>query len=122
MIQTTHVLPMFYYVIEVGDREFTLVIMPDGMCQWDDHTGRRRIRHPRDQHLELRAFAGERRAFDQLENELLEFTISATVPQRVLLKAAEMAKKEKMEEARTGKFQAPTGGNGKGLRGNGSAS
>ncbi len=28
---------MFYYVIEIEDREFPVVILPDGMSQWDDH-------------------------------------------------------------------------------------
>ena len=108
-IQSVPNLPIFYYVIEIGDREFPLVIMPEGMSQWDDHTGRRRIRHPDHQHLELRAFAGDHHAFCQLENELLEFTVSAAVSQEILLKAVEMAQEEKMEETRTGKFQEPVG-------------
>ena len=101
--------PLFHYVIEIEHREFPLVILPDRTSQWDDHTGRHRIRHPHDRHLELRAFAGERHAFYQLKNELVEFTISAAVPERIFLKAKEMAQKEKMEEAMTGKFQEPVG-------------
>lgn len=108
MTHTTHVLPTYYYIIEVGDREFPLVIMPDGMSQWDDHTGRRKIRHPRDQYLELRAFAGERRASDQLENELLEFTISAPMPEKIVMKAMEMAQNEREGEATAEEFHAVT--------------
>jgi hypothetical protein len=108
MTQTTHVLPMFYYVIEVGDREFPLVIMPDGMSQWDDHTGRRRVRHPQDQYLELRAFTGEPRALNQLENELLEFTISVPMPEKILAKAMIMAEKEREGEATADEFHGVT--------------
>jgi hypothetical protein len=79
------------------------------MSQWDDRTARRKLRLPHHRHLEFQAFAGDRHAFYQLQNELLEFTISAAVPQKIVLKAVEMAQKEKMEEARTGKFQVPIG-------------
>jgi len=108
MTQTTHVLPMFYYVIEIGDREFALIIMTDGMSQWDDHTGRRRVRHPRDQHLELRAFTGETCALNQLENELLEFTISVPMPEKILARAVIMAEKEREEEATADEFHGVT--------------
>lgn len=102
-------IPILHYVIEIEDREFLLVILSDGTSQWDDHTGRRRIRHPRDQHLELRSFTGERRAFDQLESELLEFTISAPIPEKIVTKAMEMAQKEQDGETKTRRFQRVIG-------------
>jgi hypothetical protein len=99
--------PILYYVIEIGGREFPLVIMADGMSQWDDHTGRRSIRHPHHQHLELRAFTGDRHALCQLQNELLEFTLSAAVPQRIFAKAVEMAQKQR-DKAVTSDLQGIT--------------
>jgi len=83
--------PLFYYLIQIGDREFPLVIMRDGTSQWDDHTGRRRLRHSGDQYLELAAFAGDSQAFQQLSNECLEFTISVPVPEMIFAKAAQMS-------------------------------
>jgi succinate dehydrogenase flavin-adding protein (antitoxin of CptAB toxin-antitoxin module) len=97
---------VFHYVIEIEDREFLLVIMPDGMSHWDDHTQRRTIRHPSHQHLELRAFAGDEKAFRLLKKETSEFTISVAVPEKVFLKAVQMAEKQKREEAATGNPQA----------------
>ena len=108
MTKQTEKTPLFYYVIEIGDGEFPLVILPDGMSQWDDHTGRHRVRHPRDQHLELQAFTGDRRALSQLENELLEFTISAPMPEKILAKAMVMAQKEREGEATADEFCAVT--------------
>lgn len=85
--------PLFHYVIQIGDREFPLVIMADGMSQWDDHTGRCKLRHPWDQYLELAAFAGDRQASQQLHNECLEFTISVPVTEPIFTKAAQMSQK-----------------------------
>jgi len=85
--------PLFHYVIQIGDREFLLIIMPDGMSHWDDHTGRHRLRHPRDQYLELAAFAGDYQASQQLHNECIEFTISVPVSEPIFAKAAQMSQK-----------------------------
>lgn len=101
MIQSARNLPILYYVIEIAGREFPLVIRPDGISQWDDHTGRRRIRHPDHQYLELRAFSGDRRALAQLQNELLEFSISVEVPRELFLKAVKMAQREQGVGMRT---------------------
>jgi hypothetical protein len=108
MIPSTYHQPMFYYVIEIEDREFPVVILPDGMSQWDDHTGRRRIRHPRNRYLEFRAFTGDQCAFNQLENELLEFTVSAPMPEKILAKAMVMAQNEREEEATADEINAVT--------------
>jgi hypothetical protein len=81
-------------VLETQGREFLLVILSDGTSQWDDHTGRRTLRHPRDQYLELWAFAGDAQAFRRLQNECLEFTISAPVPDQIVAKAVEMARQD----------------------------
>jgi len=86
--------PVLYYALEVEGREFLIVILSDGTSQWDDHTGRRRLRHPRDQYLELWAFGGDGDAFQRLRNECLEFTISVPISDAILAKAAEMAKRE----------------------------
>jgi len=83
--------PLLHYVLEIQGREFLLVILSDGTSQWDDHTGRRTLWHPRDRYLELWAFAGNALAFRHLENECLEFTISAPVPDQIVTKAAAMA-------------------------------
>jgi len=77
-------------VIEIADREFPLVVMRDGMSRWDDHTERRKIRQPCHQNLELQAFAGNQQALHQIENELLEFTLSVAVPWKVFLKVLEI--------------------------------
>ena len=89
-----HGAPLLHYVLEIQGREFLLVILSDGTSQWDDHTGRRTLRHPRDKYLELWAFAGDANAFRRLQNECLEFTISAPVPDQIVAKAAEMARQE----------------------------
>ena len=90
--------PMFYYVIEVQRREFPLVIMPDGMSHWDDHTERRALRRSEDQLLEVYALAGDRKAIRQLGNELLEFTISIRIPDNIRDKARKMARLERLDE------------------------
>lgn len=94
MTRSTHNRPIFHYAIEIQGREFLLVVTPDGMSQWDDHTERRSLRHPRDQYLELWAFGGNQDAFRRLQNERLEFTISAPVPEHIVAKAMEMARQE----------------------------
>ena len=74
----------FHYVIQVGKREFPLIIMQDGMSEWDDHTDQRQIRHPRDRYLEISAFAGNGRAIRQLANECIEFTVPVPLPKAIL--------------------------------------
>ena len=100
--------PLFYYVIQIDDREFPLVIMPDGISQWDEHTERLRIRDSRHRDLELRAFAGDRYALQQLQNELSEFTISIAAPETIFAKAQEMAQKQSKDETVDEEFHSAT--------------
>ncbi len=88
--------PIFYYVIEVGGKEFPLVIMADGLSHWDDHTERLQLRPPQNRFLEIQAFAGDPAALRQLGNEMLEFTISVRMPDRIIAKAQEIAQKDRM--------------------------
>lgn len=101
MTQSPQTLPIFYYLIEIEDKEFPLVIMPDGMSQWEDHDERRKTRHPQDRHLELQALLGDQRACRKLRNELLEFTISVEVPKKLFLKAMKMAQEQQRVEITT---------------------
>jgi hypothetical protein len=108
MMQPNGQRPMFYYVIEVRRREFPLVIMPDGMSHWDDHSERRVLRRSEDRLLELYALAGDNEAMRQLGNELLEFTISVRVPDNIRDSARAMARKERLDgNARLGAACAP---------------
>ncbi len=86
--------PSFYYCIQIENREFLVAIAPDGSSQWDDHTGRRTFRHPQNRNLELSAFAGDKNALRQLQNECLEFIISVPVPNEIVTKAMELAELE----------------------------
>jgi hypothetical protein len=96
MARQAKVVPVLYYALEVVGREFLLAINSDGSSQWDDHSERRRIRHPRDRFLELAAFAGDPNAFRRLEHECIEFAIDATVTQEILAKAADVALKDRL--------------------------
>jgi hypothetical protein len=98
--------PIFHYVIAVRGKEFPLVIMADGISHWDDHTERLQLRSPQNRYLEIQAFAGDREALRQLGNELLEFTITVRVPEDIVAKAREMARKERRAGQATGELGA----------------
>jgi len=100
--------PLFYYVIEIQDREFLIAVMSDRMSYWDDHTERRRIRHPRHQHLEHQSFAGDRQALQRLFNEEIEFTVPIAVSEKIFLKILQIVGKQRWEE--TGEFPKITWG------------
>jgi hypothetical protein len=88
MNQLAEETPVFNYVVSIEDREFIVTVTQNRMSQWDDLTGRSLV--------------------SQLRDEVAaESVIAVQASEKICLKALEMAQKEKMEEARTGKFREP---------------
>ena len=77
------------YNISIQDREFMIVITSDGVSYWDD-----RMQLPD--------------LIEYTKGNISEFAISVQTPETIVLRAHEMIRKQKAEEARTGKFQRIT--------------
>jgi hypothetical protein len=79
----------FNYVLTIQNREFDITITRNRTSYWEDLTSQSLA--------------------DRLHNRVAQAVISVRASEEIFLKALAMARKEQLEEARTGKFQEPVG-------------
>ncbi len=85
-------LPLVCYCLQIAGREFLIKVTHDGFIHWDDYQERRRLRHPTERSLEIKAIFGSPKARQRLNAEIDEFTVSFRLSTEMSARFAEAAR------------------------------